>query len=165
MDPASTLSAVLGGAQMISGMVKRKQAEAEIPGREDPMSRLFLNQIRRRRRAAETGTDQSANRAAMRQLAKTGMASALKTGGPINAGFLTQFAEQASKNLAESRAQMIANLMQQEGQQVADMTQRKFDIGMYRSQTKKAEAEQSMKAGQSNLLSGVFGQLPVDKNM
>lgn len=150
----------LGAGQMISGAIKRKQADALIPSVEDPMSRQYLNTIRRRRQAVETGTANTADRAAIRQAMKTYGTQAFKAGGPVNTGVLTNLMSESMKNLAASKGAELSQLYGLEGQQVSEMAQRKFDIGMYRSQVKSAQAEQAISAGQDNLL----GSLGTGKN-
>lgn len=151
-NPAGML---LGAGQKIVGAVQRKQADALVPSVEDPMSRQYLNEIRRRRRATETGTANAADRAAMRQMAKSGLLKSMMAGSPVNTGYLASITSQAAQNLATGKGQALAQLLGLEGQQVSEMAQRKFDIGMYRSQVKSARAEQNVKSGNENLLASI----------
>lgn len=153
----SPLTAVMGAGQLVSGLIKRRQAEAALSGAEDLGQRQMLNFIRRRRRAVETGTAGSAETAAMRQMVKSAGANAFKAGGPMNFGALNQLISGASQGIAAQRGQELAGLLSQEGGLVNEMGQRRFDLNMYRSQVKSAQAEQAISAGQDNLLAGIGG--------
>lgn len=153
----STLSKLLGPAQLVSGLIKRRQADAALPNAEDLGQRQMLNILRRRRRAIETGTAGSSESAAMRQMVKSAGANAFKAGGPMNFGALNQMIAGASQNMAAQRAQELPGLLGQEGALINERAQRFSDLSMYRSQVKSAQAEENISAGQDNLLAGIGG--------
>ena len=153
----SPLASAMGAVQLASGLIKRRQADAELPGAEDLGQRQMLNILRRRRKAIETGTAGSSESAAMRQMVKSAGANAFKAGGPMNFGTLNQMIAGASQNIAAQRGQELAGLLGQEGALVNEMGQRRSDLGMYRSQVKSAQAEEAKSAGQDNLLAGIGG--------
>jgi hypothetical protein len=144
-----------GGAQLAQGLRQRKKADAMLPTPEDRLSRGYLNMIQGRRRALQTGTANNTDRASVRQLMKSMGNAGFQAGGQVNTGVLSQLLSQQAENMRTANAQEMGQLAQQEAAQVSEMAQRKSDIGMYRSQTMAARAEQNVSAGQDNLASGL----------
>jgi len=144
---------VMGAGQMVAGMIQRKKADALIPSVEDKMSRDQLEEIRRKRRSLET----TLPTATIRQMVKGAGINAFKTGGMANTGALASMMSQGLSGVAEQQGAQSNALLAEQGKQVSEMAQRKFDIGMYRSQVKKAQAENNVAAGQTNLLAAIGG--------
>lgn len=153
-DQASGQGAKLGLAagQMIAGVVNRKKADAAIPMSENPMERQMLNTIRRRRQALQTGTAGTADRAAMRQMAKGYQTGAMRAGGPANFGQYNQLLSNAAGNLASSNGQQLNQTMAMEQEQSKNMANLSNDLALLRSSRLSAQAENQMKAGTQNLL-------------
>lgn len=140
------------GGQMIAGAINRKKADTAIPMSENPMERQMLNTIRRRRQALQTGTADSADRAAMRQMAKGYQTGAMRAGGPVNFGQYNQLMQNAAGNLAAANGQQLNQTMAMEQEQVKGMANLANDLALLRSNRLSAQAENQMKAGTQNLL-------------
>jgi len=147
----------LAAGQMIAGVVNRKKADAAIPMSENPMERQMLNTIRRRRQALQTGTANSADTAAMRQMAKGYQTGAMRSGGPVNFGQYNQLMQNAAGNLAAANGQQLNQTMAMEQEQVKGMANLSNDLALLRSNRLSAQAENQMKAGTQNLLATLGG--------
>jgi hypothetical protein len=162
MDKAGQMSGqgaklAMAGGQMIAGAINRKKADAAIPMSENPMERQMLNTIRRRRQALQTGTANSANTAAMRQMAKGYQTGAARSGSPANFGQFNQLMSNAAKNLADSNAEQLNQTLGLELKQTGDMANLANDLALLRSSRISAQAENQMKAGTQNLLATLGG--------
>jgi hypothetical protein len=142
----------LAAGQMIAGAINRKKADAAIPMSENPMERQMLNTIRRRRQALQTGTAGTADRAAMRQMAKGYQTGAMRAGGPVNFGQYNQLMQNAAGNLAAANGQQLNQVLGMEAEQVKGMANLSNDLALLRSNRLSAQAENQMKAGTQNLL-------------
>lgn len=147
----------MAAGQMIAGVINRKKAEAAIPMSENPMERQMLNTIRRRRQALQTGTANSADRTAMRQMAKGYQTGAMRAGGPVNFGQYNQLLSNAAQNLAAANGQELTQTMGMEQKQVGDMANLSNDLALLRSSRISAMAENQMKAGTQNMLATLGG--------
>lgn len=147
----------MAAGQMILGAINRKKAEAAIPMSENPMERQMLNTIRRRRQALQTGTANSANTAAMRQMAKGYQTGAMRSGGPVNFGQYNQLMQNAASNLAAANGQELNQVLGMEQKQVGDMANLSNDLALLRSSRISAKAENQMKSGTQNLLATLGG--------
>jgi len=147
--------AALGAAQLGIGMYQKKKARAALPGAEDLGQRQMLNATRRRVRAIETGTAGSSDAAMNRQSIKSAGVNAFKAGGPMNFGVLNQLMSGAASASASNRGEQLQSLLQQEGNLVDTMAQRRFDRQMLMQQEDRADAMQNISAGQDNLLAGL----------
>lgn len=158
-DQMSSQGAKLGLAagQMIAGVVNRKKADAALPMSENPMERQMLNTIRRRRQALQTGTAGTADRAAMRQMAKGYQTGAMRAGGPANFGQYNQLLSNAAGNLAAANGQQLNQTMAMEQEQSKNMANLSNDLALLRSSRLSAQAENQMKAGTQNLLATLGG--------
>lgn len=154
---------LMGAAQIGLGLRQRKKADALLPTPEDRLSRGYLNMIQGRRQALQNGTANNTDRAAVRQLMKSMGNAGFQAGGQVNTGVLSQLLSQQAENMRAANAQEMGQLAQQEGAQVSEMAQRKSDLGMYRSQTMAARAENNVKAGGENLMASVMGAQNQDK--
>jgi hypothetical protein len=153
--PMNPLGVGLAAGQMVSGMIKRKKADAQLPAAEDPMMRQALSGLQAKSRQLETGTANNADRVAARQMAKTMASSSFKTGGKANMGAQSAAISQALGNInAQNREQAVA-MAQMATAQANEMAQRKSDINMLRSERTSASAENQVSAGQDNLLASV----------
>ena len=149
------LGAGLAAVQLASGIVKRKKADAQLPAAEDPMMRQTLINLLTRRRQLSTGTANNADRVAARQMAKTMASSSFKTGGKANMGVQSAAISQALGNINAQNREQVAAYDQMAATQSNEMAQRKSDINMLRSERTSASAENSVAAGQDNLLASV----------
>ena len=147
----------LAAGQMIAGVVNRKKADAAIPMSENPMERQMLNTIRRRRQALQTGTAGTADRAAMRQMAKGYQTGAMRAGGPANFGQYNQLLSNAAGNLAAANGQQLNQVIGLEQEQSKNMANLSNDLALLRSSRLSAQAENQMKAGTQNLLATLGG--------
>ena len=150
------------GGQALMGAVKKKQADAMTPPAENPMERQMLNTIRRRRRAIETGTANSAQNASVRQLGKTMMTNSANAGGPVNFGQYNQLIGNAMGNIAAQSGQQVNQLLGQEQQQATGMVNRATDLSLLRRNEMKADAARMQQAGSQNLLA-TFGAGKLNK--
>jgi hypothetical protein len=162
MDKAGEMSGqgaklAMAGGQMIAGAINRKKADAAVPMSENPMERQMLNTIRRRRQALQTGTANSADTAAMRQMAKGYQTGAMRAGGPVNFGQYNQLMQNAAGNLAAANGQQLNQVLGMEQKQVGDMANLSNDLALLRSSRLSAQAENQMKAGTQNLLATLGG--------
>lgn len=147
-----------GIAQSVIGAIQRKKADALLPPSENVMERQMLQSTRRRRRALETGTAGSADRAAIRQMGKSFGRNAFAGGGRGNFGQLAALQSQAMQNLASTYGQQIGQTMQLEQQQVGRMADLSNDLALLRSNRMSALAEKNTKDGRSNLLTALGGK-------
>lgn len=147
----------LAAGQMIAGAINRKKADAAIPMSENPMERQMLNTIRRRRQALQTGTAGTADRAAMRQMAKGYQTGAMRAGGPANFGQYNQLLSNAAGNLAAANGQQLNQVIGLEQEQSKNMANLSNDLALLRSNRLSAQAENQMKAGTQNLLATLGG--------
>lgn len=152
-----TAKLVMSGGQMIAGAINRKKADAALPMSENPMERQMLNTIRRRRQALQTGTAGTADRAAMRQMAKGYQTGAMRAGGPANFGQYNQLLSNAAGNLAAANGQQLNQVLGMEQAQSKDMANLANDLALLRSSRLSAQAENQMKAGTQNLLATLGG--------
>jgi len=137
--------------QMIAGAMNRKKSDAMLPSLNAGEQQL-LNTVRRRRRALETGTAATADRAALRQtMAQLGQNS-FRAGGPVNMGILNQMRAQGQKNISDQYSQEYGQTLAQQGKVTKDISDFFNDIALLKSNKKSAQAEQQMQAGQQNLL-------------
>lgn len=144
-----------GAIQMAMGLKNRKKADAMLPPSENPMERQLLNTMRRRRRALETGTAATSDRAAVRQMAKQYGQGAFRAGGPVNTGVLAQLMNQGMKNISDQYGQEYGQTLNLEGQQVSKMADVSRDLALLKSARKSAQAEQQVQAGQQNMLASL----------
>lgn len=147
----------LAAGQMIAGAINRKKADTAIPMSENPMERQMLNTIRRRRQALQTGTAGTADRAAMRQMAKGYQTGAMRAGGPANFGQYNQLLSNAAGNLAAANGQQLNQVIGLEQEQSKNMANLSNDLALLRSSRLSAQAENQMKAGTQNLLATLGG--------
>lgn len=154
---SSTGGALFGAAQIAAGKMNRKKADSLLPMSENPMERQILNTIRRRRQALQTGTANSADRAAMRQMAKGYQTGAMRAGGPANFGQYNQLMSTAAGNLASANGQQLNQVLGMEQEQSKNMANLSNDLALLRSNRVSANAENQMKAGTQNLLASING--------
>jgi len=145
----------LGAGQFIAGQIQRKKADALLPPSESVMERQMLQSIRRRRRALETGTAGSADRAAIRQMGKSYGRQAFQAGGMGNLGQIAALQSQAMQNLAATYGQQTNTLMAQEQQQANRMAGVSRDLSLLRSDRMSARAEANIQGGTQNLLAAM----------
>lgn len=138
--------------QMIAGAINRKKADAMLPPSENVMERQLLNTVRRRRRALETGTAATADRTAVKQMARQYGQGAFRAGGPVNTGVLAQLMNQGMANISNQYGQQYGQTLNMEQEQVSKMADVSRDLALLKSARKSAQAEQQMQAGQQNLL-------------
>lgn len=150
-------SMALGAGQLIAGQIQRKKADALLPPSESVMERQMLQSIRRRRRALETGTAGSADRAAIRQMGKSYGRQAFQAGGMGNLGQIAALQSQAMQNLSATYGQQTNTLMAQEQQQANRMAGVSRDLSLLRSDRMSARAEANIQGGTQNVLAGMGG--------
>ena len=144
----------LGIGEKLIGAMRTKRADAMLPAMEDPMTRDFLETTRRRRRALETGTASSAERAAEQQM-MTSMGKRMAKSGGMNLNLLNQMMAQNATRRSAETGQEIAGLLGMEGQTVSEMAQRKADISSLRSARMAARGAQNESAGTDNIAAGL----------
>lgn len=154
----------LGAAQMGVGMAQDKKADALLPAVEDKMSRDYLEQIRRKRRAAETGTSNAAGAGALRQLMKSININSFKGGGGGNTSVLSQLLAEQNAALRDRRAQEQLAYMQEEGKKVEEMAGIKRELDMLRANQNFAKAATNKAAGSTNMLASIGGKSATPKD-
>jgi len=152
---ASPVGVALGAGQKIMGAIQTKRADAMLPSMEDSGTRDFLETTRRRRRALETGTASSAERAAEQQMMTSMGKRMAKSGGPMNIGLLNQMMAQNATRRSAETGQEISGLLGMEGQTISEMAQRKADISSLRSARMAARGAQNESAGTDNIGAGL----------
>lgn len=153
----------LGIGQTISGLMKRKKADALLPVRTDPMTLRNLYAIRADRLSRKTGTAFSSETAAQRQMTKSLGTQAFRSGG-LNTSVLAQLMAQNAQANKASFGQDYNQLLGMETDLTKDVTQRAADIDQLRSTRMSAYGEQQKSAGQDNLLAAIgMGGLKGDK--
>jgi len=145
----------MGVGQLIAGTIQRKKADALVPPSESVMERQMFQNMRRRRRALETGTAGSADRAAIRQMGKSFGRNMFQAGGRGNLGQIAALQSQAMQNLASTYGQQTNALMAQEQQQANRMAGVSRDLSLLRSDRMSARAEANMQSGAQNLLASI----------
>ena len=151
----SKAGTALGIGQKLLGAMQTKRADAMLPAMEDPMTRNFLETTQRRRRALETGTASSAERAAEQQTMTSIGKRMAKSGGPMNIGLLNQMMAQNAVQRSAGTGQEIAGLLGLEDKTVSEMAQRKADLSSLRSARMSARGAQNEASGSDNLAAGL----------
>jgi hypothetical protein len=154
----------LGAAQTGIGMAQEKKAEALLPAVEDKMSRDYLELIRRKRRAAETGTSTTAERGNFRQVLKDVLDKSFKGGGGGSTSVLSQLLADQNAALRDRRAQEQLAYAQEEGKKVEEMAGIKRELGMFRANQKFAKAATNKAAGSTNMLASIGGKPATPKD-
>lgn len=148
------LGAGLAAGQMISGLINRKKADAQIPG-ENAEERQLVSSLASKSRQLATGTANNADRVAARQMAKTMAGSAFKTGGKANMGVASSAISQALGNINAQNREMASAYDDKLAKATEDITGKELEKGMLRSGRTSALAENQVSAGQDNLLASV----------
>ena len=146
--------AAIGAGQMIAGIIKRKKADAQIPG-ESAEERQLVSSLASKSRQLATGTANNADRVAARQMAKTMASSAFKTGGKANMGVASSAISQALGNINAQNREMASAYDDKLAKATEDITGKELEKGMLRSGRTSAQAENLVSAGQDNLLASV----------
>ena len=150
--PGNIAQAGFSAGQMIAGVMNRKKSDAMLPLSESAEERQIYNTYRRRRRALETGTAATADRAALRQAMAQFGQSSFRAGGAVNTGVLNQMRAQGMKNISDQYGQQYMEALKGEGDVAMKLADVGRDISFLKSARKSAQAEQQMQAGQQNLL-------------
>jgi len=152
-----------GLGQMAVGASKKNQANKLGAPLEDPEQRQILNDIKRRRRQIELGTDTQSefirSNIAKQQAAQM-RAGARATGGSVGATLqsfnqASRTAGNALNRLGVTNAQRAGALAQQASAQVDKIAQRKMDLQMWNKLQKMRESAELQKAGMANLAGGI----------
>lgn len=138
--------------QMIAGAMSRKKSDAMLPPSESAEERQIYNTYRRRRRALETGTAATSDRAALRQAMAQFGQSSFRAGGPVNTGVLNQMRAQGMKNISDQYSQQYMEALKGEGDVAMKMADVGRDISFLRSARESARGAQLEQAGTQNLL-------------
>lgn len=155
---AGAASMIVGGVQLATGLMKRKQAKDQIPGREDPEFNQLITNLQRRIRAFETGT---ANASARKDILAGVTGPVAFSSGRATMTGLNQMNTGANKAILALNNQAIQAelaLSQLYSGLVTKKVQRKLDIDMLHHLETKAIAENRIKAGGENLAAG-YGQI------
>lgn len=134
----------------IAGMVKQRQADRMMPAVEDPEQRALASYAKRRKRAFQTGTAQSAQRTALREAMKTGIEKSFKVGGGakgLNA--MTRMFNQGVLGLGEQALAGESRFADMEKDQTNLLAQRQLELGLLKYNTEQARAAQLKKEGKS----------------
>lgn len=159
------LGGSIGGA--LGGVQQRKTAREAMPSPVDPMQSTMLEQVRRRRRAMETGAAFSnAKDGINSQLATTQRNILRRSGGQTGSAIagvgLAQ--GQAARQLGALQTEQIrlGNELAAQEQALADkMVGRRFLLGMERAKSFEAQGKEDYSMGMQNLMSFI-GQMNPD---
>lgn len=140
-----------GIGQLIQGGVQKKKAKGMLPSPEDVGERALLNTLRRRQQALSTGTAYNPQMVASQQMAKAMQRNAFAAGGPVNMGMYSNLMSQTMGNIAQQTSQDIAQNLNQQGQLVKDMANRKADLTLLQRNEMMADASQNIKDSGQNI--------------
>jgi uncharacterized protein YgfB (UPF0149 family) len=151
----------MGIGQMLSGLQSKKQAQGLYPSYEDPRQLALLSEINQKRKSLETGADFAEAVDLANQAQAATQAGIIKsTGGDV--GGTIQGLLQSERNTQGARNQAYATgaAEQRANTQLYNalldqISARKLQLQMQRSQQKMAEWAQSMKEGRQNFLAGL----------
>ena len=153
---ANPLGLAVGAGQLALGAIKKKKADAMMPPPEDVGERALLNTLRRRQQALSTGTAYNPQITAGKQMAKSFAKNSFNAGGPVNMGAYSGIMSQTLGNITQQTSQDIAQTLNQEGQLVKDMANRKSDLTLLRRNEENAAAAELTKAGSGNALASIM---------
>jgi hypothetical protein len=145
-----------GLGQTIQGAVQKKKAKGMLPPPEDVGERALLNTLRRRQQALSTGTAYNPQITAGKQMAKSFAKNSFNAGGPVNMGAYSGLMSQTLGNITQQTSQDMAQALNQEGQLVKDMANRKADLTLLQRNEQMADAAENQKAGFQNLATGLM---------
>jgi hypothetical protein len=145
-----------GLGQTIQGAVQKKKAQAMLPPPEDVGERALLNTLRRRQQALSTGTAYNPQITAGKQMAKSFAKNSFNAGGPVNMGAYSGLMSQTLGNITQQTSQDMAQNLNQQGQVVKDMANRKADLTLLQRNEMKADSAQNEQAGFQNLATGLM---------
>jgi len=165
----SIAGGTLGAAQLISGAVKKRQAEQLKPSLEDPEQRALLEEVAAKRQSIQTG---AASATGIREAEQQGTTAqqniARVTGGDVSGTVEALLKAQRGTQAATNRA-LAAGEQQQRfftGLQ-ADLTnriaQRRLDLQQFQRVQALAEAAQARKEGISNLGAAFATAVPLGR--
>jgi hypothetical protein len=153
---ANPLGLALGAGQLALGAIKKKKADAMMPPPEDVGERALLNTLRRRQQALSTGTAYNPQITAGKQMAKSFAKNSFNAGGPVNMGAYSGIMSQTLGNITQQTSQDMAQTLNQEGQLVKDMANRKSDLTLLQRAEENAKAADLTKSGGQNLMAAIM---------
>ena len=153
---ANPLGLAVGAGQLALGAIKTKKADAMMPPPEDVGERALLNTLRRRQQALSTGTTYNPQITAGKQMAKSFAKNSFNAGGPVNMGAYSGIMSQTLGNITQQTSQDMAQTLNQEGQLVKDMANRKSDLTLLQRAEKNAKAADLTKSGGQNLMAAIM---------
>ena len=156
--------AAFGAVQTGIGMAQEKKAEALLPVVEGKMNRDYLEYIRRKKRAAETGTSTAAEKGNFAQILKHVLSQSFKNGGGGRTSVLSQLLAEQNAASRDRRAQEQLAYTQEEGKKVEEMEGIKRELGMFRANQKFAKAATNKAAGSTNMLASIGGKVAVPES-
>jgi hypothetical protein len=145
-----------GLGQSIQGAFQKKKAKAMLPPPEDVGERALLNTLRRRQQALSTGTAYNPQITAGKQMARSLAKNSFNAGGQVNQGAYSGLMSQTLGNITQQTSQEMAQALNQEGQLVKDMANRKADLTLLQRNEQMADAAENQKAGFQNLATGLM---------
>jgi hypothetical protein len=163
VPPNVSIPMLAGLGGNIEGMAQRRKANSQFPDANDFQQVQLLEQLKRRQRAIETGTDTmsqygksmieqeaAANRQAITQTTGGNVASTIAALARLNRG--------TGRNISELTAGATGRQMQMDNS-IANlinlMSQRRLGLQRDRYYQTLAEAEQSKRSGMQNLMGGL----------
>lgn len=156
--------AAFGAVQTGIGMAQEKKAEASLPAGEGKLNRDYLEYIRRKKRAAGTGTSTAAELGNFRQVLKGVLDKSFKSGGGGNTSVLSQLLAEQNAAARDARRQEQLAYAQEEGKKVEEMEGIKRELSMFRANQKFAKAATNKAAGSTNMLASIGGKSATPKD-
>ena len=153
---ANPLGLAVGAGQSILGAIKKKKADAMMPPPEDVGERALLNTLRRRQQALSTGTAYNPQITAGKQMARSLAKNSFNAGGQVNQGAYSGLMSQTLGNITQQTSQDMAQALNQEGQLVKDMANRRSDLTLLRRNEENAAAAELTKSGGQNLMAAIM---------
>jgi hypothetical protein len=161
---ATPVNAGLAGVGLVKTMIgksKQKKGDAMLPQNEDPEIRSMQRHFARRKRAFQTGTASNAQRQGIKSFAQGGRRASFRLGGGTKGlNMMTQMFNQGIQGLNQQNLAGELEFSKLDMGLTKDMSQKKTDLAMHRSDTALARAAQTEKEGKSSMNLGIARAIP-----
>jgi hypothetical protein len=163
MPKQAVMGLASGMLQTIQAQKLKRKAESAMPGMIDPNQASYLSELNQKRKAIDTGADFAAGMQTIDQgNAATNEAITRNTGG--NVASTIQSLLQSQKVASDAKNNVLAQGQQQQqfynaayGGLLDQISARKLQLQMYRSQQARGEWAAKQQSANQNLMAGVAG--------
>lgn len=171
-DKTDNMGTTLGAGQLVSSLVKKRQAEGMKPAMVDPLQSKLYQEAAMKRRQYESGYDPMsavARNEISSQLAGTTADTMKRAGGNVGlamagAGMAQNAAGTSVNKTLAGTAERTAYYDQLQGKYAKDITDRRFNLQMWNTLQKLRESAQQQKYGYQNLLGGSIDKSGAEKS-